>query len=371
MRRCVVRRAATVLFQDYPHARHVTLNKPKSLNALDYAMTQELHRLYITEPAPASSLYILTGAGEKAFCAGGDVVGVTTDTPRGCGRDFFYLEYQVDHKVRSLPAGQVCLWNGYVLGGGVGVSIGSTYRVASEKACLAMPEVAIGMVPDVGASWFLPRLPVPGLGLYMGLTGHRLHGADLVHLGVATHLVPSAKMAELEHALLAMASASEVEAVLQRYATPPAQLPPCTIASSFPFLAEHFDITAERTVPAILDACRANADRDPLAKAAAAVLPTSSPTSKVLALEMLKRGATFTSPAQAFAMEYCASQRLLAEHEFREGVRALLVDKDKKPKWRPSTVEEVTPEAIDSYFHPTTPDQPAWDPVAPLPPRSS
>nr|CCM18428.1 enoyl-CoA hydratase/isomerase family protein,putative,3-hydroxyisobutyryl-coenzyme A hydrolase,putative [Leishmania guyanensis] len=370
MRHTAARCSAAVLCTDYPHARLITLNKPKSLNALDYDMTQELHRLYVTAPAPLSSLYILTGAGTKAFCAGGDVIGLTTNTPPGCGRDFFYEEYQVDYKTSILPAGQVCLWDGYVLGGGVGVSVGGTYRVASEKACLAMPEVAIGMFPDVGASWFLPRLSVPGLGLYMGLTGHRLRGADLVHLGLATHFVPSAKMDDLKHALVSMSKAGDVEAALEKYATPTAQLPPCTIAHSFPSLAQYFDITEDLTILSILDACKTHAHTDPLIKAAADLMPTFSPTAMTLTLEMLKRGAKLSTPVEAFKMEYCVSQRVIAAHDFREGVRALLIDKEKGPKWQPATFAEVTAEAIDAYFRPTTPDQLVWDPVAPLPERA-
>ncbi|GET91706.1 enoyl-coA hydratase/isomerase family protein, putative [Leishmania tarentolae] len=366
MRRSIVRCSATVLCKDYPHARHITLNRPNSLNALDYGMTKELHRLYVTEPAPPSSLYILTGAGTKAFCAGGDVIGLTTNNPPGCSREFFYWEYQVDYKASIIPAGQVCLWDGYVLGGGVGLSIGSAYRVASEKACFAMPEVAIGMFPDVGASWFLPRLSVPGLGLYMALTGHRLRGADLVHLGLATHFVPSAKMGELEQALISMSDAGAVETLLEKYSTPTTQLPPCTIAHSFPSLAKYFDLAPGRTISSIWDECKAHAHKDPLAKAAADLMPSFSPTAMALALELLKRGAKLRTPVEAFRLEYCVSQRIIAEHDFREGVRALLIDKDKKPRWQPSSVAEVTAEAIDAYFRPTTPNQPVWDPVAPL-----
>ncbi|KAG5496431.1 hypothetical protein JKF63_02733 [Porcisia hertigi] len=365
MYRNIVNRSAKVLCRDYPHARHITLNKPKSLNAQDYDMVRELHRLYLTEPAPLSSLYILTGAGSKAFCAGGDVVGLSTDNPPGCRRDFFYWEYQVDYQVNKISAGQVCLWDGYVLGGGVGISIGSTYRVASEKACFAMPEVAIGMFPDVGASWFLPRLPVPGLGLYMGLTGHRLRGADLVHLGLATHFVPSDKMSDLEQALVSMSKASDVEAVLNMYATPAAQLPPCTFAKSIPFLTEHFDIQAVTGVAPILDVCRAHAQTDPLAEAAADVMPTYSPTAMELTLELLKRGAKLNTLEEAFRMEYCVAQRVLAEPDFREGVRALLIDKDKKPRWQPATIADVSREAIEAYFRPSTPNQRVWNPFSP------
>ncbi|KAG5470361.1 hypothetical protein LSCM4_03057 [Leishmania orientalis] len=370
--RCSGSRWSTkVLCKDYPHARHITLNRPSALNALDYDMIRELHRLYVTEPAPLSSLYILTGAGTKAFCAGGDVVGLTTNIPPRCGCDFFYQEYQVDYKVGRIPAGQVCLWDGFVLGGGVGLSIGSAYRVASEKAQFAMPEVAIGMFPDVGASWFLPRLSVPGLGLYMALTGHRLRGADLVHLGLATHFVPSARMRELEQALISMSNADGVEAVLDTYAVPAAQLPPCTIAQSFCSLAKHFDITADQTISSIMDACLSHSQTDPLTKAAAHLMPTFSPTAMTLALELLKRGVKASTATEVHQMEYCASQRVIEEHDFREGVRAMLIDKDKKPKWQPATLAEVTAEAIDAYFQPATPDQLVWDPVKPFAERVS
>ncbi|KPA85012.1 putative mitochondrial enoyl-CoA hydratase/isomerase family protein [Leptomonas pyrrhocoris] len=365
MRRSVVCCGSSVLCKDYPHARLITLNNPKSMNALNYDMVQELHDLYFAKPAPASSLYVIKGAGTKAFCAGGDVIGVTTNTPPGCGRNFFYWQYQMDHKVYEIPAGQVALWDGYVMGGGVGLSFGSRYRVATEKACFAMPEAAIGMIPDVGGSWFLPRLPFPGLGLFMGLTGHRIRGADLVHLGFASHFVPSEKIGQLEEDLCALSDAAEVVKVLEKYTVQPAQLPPCTLAPSLPFLRDHFAIDEQQNLPAIVQACRAHADKNSLAKAAADVIPTYSPTAMVLALEVLRRGSKLRSIIEAFQMEYCATQRVLVEHDFREGVRALLIDKDKQPKWKPSTFEEVTKESIEAYFHPTHPDQMVWDPVKP------
>ncbi|KPI85887.1 putative enoyl-CoA hydratase/isomerase family protein putative HIBYL-CoA [Leptomonas seymouri] len=365
MRRSVVCWSSSVLCKDHPHARLITLNNPKSMNALNYDMVKELHDVYFARPAPASSLYIIKGAGKKAFCAGGDVIGVTTNNPPGCARNFFYWQYQIDYAVYNIPAGQVALWDGYVMGGGVGVSFGSKYRVATEKACFAMPEAAIGMIPDVGGSWFLPRFSFPGLGLFMGLTGHRIRGADLVHLGFATHFVPSEKIGHLEEEMCALQDAAEVESVLGRYAVAPAQLPPCTITSSLPFLRDHFVIHEELTLQAIVQASRAHADKIPLAKAAADVIPTYSPTAMVLALEVLRRGSKLNSLIEAFQLEYCATQRVVAEHDFREGVRALLIDKDKQPKWKPATFEEVAPESIEAYFSPTYPDQMVWDPVKP------
>jgi 3-hydroxyisobutyryl-CoA hydrolase len=328
-------------------------------------MVQELHGVYFTNPAPASSLYVIKGACKKAFCAGGDVIGVTTNNTPGCSRNFFYWEYQINHKIYEIPAGQVALWDGYVLGGGVGVSVGSKYRVASEKACFAMPEATIGMIPDVGALWFLPRLSFPGLGLFMGLTGYRFRGADLVHLGIATHFVLSEKIDALEEELCALPSATKVEASLEKYAVPHAQLPPCTVAEFLPFLRDHFATNAEQNLPAVMQACRAYAEKNPLAKAAADVIPTYSPTAMVLALEVLYRGSKLHSLVEAFQLEYCATQRVAVEHDFREGVRALLIDKDKQPQWKPATFEEVTQEAIEAYFHPTNPDQMVWDPVKP------
>lgn len=365
MRRSIALLGTNVLCQDFAHTRLITLNNPKSMNALNYDMVQELHDVYFAKPAPASSLYVIKGAGKKAFCAGGDVIGVTTNNPPGCARNFFYWQYQIDHKVYGIPAGQVALWDGYVLGGGVGVSVGSKYRVATEKACFAMPEAAIGMIPDVGGSWFLPRLSFPGLGLFMGLTGHRFRGADLVHLGFATHFVPSEKIGKLEEELCGLTDAGNVESVLESYAVPYAKLPACTIAPSLPFLRDHFAIDEQQNLPAIMKACRANAERDPLAKAAADVIPGYSPTAMVLALEVLRRGAKLNSLVEAFQLEYCATQRVVAEHDFREGVRALLIDKDKKPKWKPSTFEEVKKESIEAYFRPTNADQMVWDPEKP------
>lgn len=363
----LLRTAAKIICKDFANARLVTLNKPKVLNALDLEMVHGLHEVYISSPAPPSALYILKGAGEKGFCAGGDVVSVTTNKPDGCSRSFFYWEYQVDHHIMHLPSSQVCLWNGFVMGGGVGLSLGSKYRVATEKACFAMPETAIGMIPDVGASWFLPRLQTKGLGLYLGLTGHRVRGSDLVQLGLATHYVSSERLGELEAALCNIADASAVTTVLEQYAVPPSQLPPCSIAASLPFLESTFGIHPSQSISKVVQGTHAAACSDPLAEAAAAVLPSLSPTSLLLTLEVLKRGAAVQTPADAFRMEYCVTQRLCAENDFTEGVRALLIDKDKSPKWRPSSIDEVTAAAVNSYFEPTYDGQPVWDPVKPLP----
>lgn len=353
-----------VIVKDFAHVRLITLNNPKALNALEPEMYEELRRLYITDPAPPSSLYILRGAGEKAFCSGGDVVRIALNDPPGCQQRSFYTEYQLDHYIGAGHVKAMALWNGYVMGGGVGLSLPGAYRIATEKACFAMPETAIGLIPDVGASWFLPRLPQPSLGLLLGLTGHRLRGADTVHAGLATHYVLSDRLPQLEAALCAMKDpAHEVGVVLEAFAE--SQLPPFSLEAEMPFVESVFTVSEANTVPRILRCVREEAERSGLAKAVQERVRGFSPTVMCVTLEMLRRGAKLTRPSEAYQMEYCISQRLCAEHDFAEGVRALLVDKDKSPKWQPASVEEVTTEAVAKYFEPTYEGQVTWQPLVP------
>lgn len=367
LRRTTVRLTDKVLCKDFPHARLVTLNNPAALNALDLDMATALQRYLVAEPLPnKAGLYIMKGAGGKAFCAGGDVVNITTDNPPGVARGFFYLECQLVYHLCSMARNNIALWDGFVMGAGSGVSVPGKYRVATEKALVVFPEVGIGMVHE-GGSWYLPRLPTPGLGLYMALTQHRVKGADLLHTGIATHYVESARLPQLEADLCNIADPAGLEAVLESYRPSAAPPPSASYApDELAFLKAAFTLTPETTMPAILESVRAAADRSQLAAHAAKVLPGLSPTALVLTLELLKHGAAAESCTESLKADYTMSQRIVTENDFREGVRALLVDKDKNPKWEKARVEEVTGEYLAKYFKPTTADQAVWDPIKPI-----
>ncbi|RNC48280.1 enoyl-CoA hydratase/isomerase family protein [Trypanosoma cruzi] len=202
---------------NFPCARLLTLCRPAMLNALSLEMAQHMLWLHLKRPHPSlprSAIYILKGAGNKSFCAGGDVRSIVA---HGTLCSFLRTTYQLNYHILTMPNPQVSLWDGYVMGGGVGVSVHGRYRVASERAVFAMPETAIGLFPDVGASWFLPRLKMKGLGLYLGLTGARLKGADVAHTGLATHYVPSARFCELEERLCHIDDPAKVEACLEEF----------------------------------------------------------------------------------------------------------------------------------------------------------
>lgn len=367
LRRTCYRLVDSVICQDFPHARLVTLNKPKALNALDLDMALAIHHHLIKAPhTDANALFIMKGAGGKAFCAGGDVVNLTKNNPPGVGRVFFFLECQLVHHLSEKGANTVALWDGYVMGAGSGISVPGKFKVATEKALVATPETGIGMVHE-GGSWYLPRLPTEGLGLYMALTQHRVKGADLLHTGIATHFVASEKLPQLERDLCNISDPATVEEVLASH-QPRGPLPPCTYSpEELQFLKETFTLTPDTTMPMIMKKVDAAKATSKLAANAAEVLPKLSPTALVLTLELLKHGATANSCAESLKTDYCMAQRICAEHDFKEGVRALLVDKDKSPRWEKKSLEEVTPDYIAKYFTPTSADQIVWDPAKPLP----
>jgi len=340
----------------------LVLNRPKVLNSINLPAVRALAEHVRTLAAAKADLaaFVMKGAGGRAFCAGGDVKWVAEATVTGRlpeARAFFREEYMLDHALAALNASglpQVSLWDGVVMGGGVGISIHSSYRIATEKSVFAMPETTIGFIPDVGGSHFLPRLPdaVGGaaLGLYLALTSARLTGSALVHAGIATHFVRSAQLPVLEGRLALCGSPADVEAAVAASTEDPGPntaLPPADVE----------DIRAlfsgAESVTAIAEACAAAAARgSAVGSATVASLAKTSPTSQALTLELLRRGGG-SSLKECYAMEHRVAHRLLAlgrEGDFYEGVRALLIAKDNAPAWRPASVREVSPAAVAAMF---------------------
>lgn len=371
-------------FTDKTKLNLITLNKEKSLNSLNEEMVEALLPMYqaINDGAHAGSNgVVIKGAGPKAFCAGGDVVSIVKDDPAGAQKRFFYREYQMNYAIKTLKVPHVALWNGIVMGGGVGVSVHGSHRVVSEKAVFAMPETSIGLFPDVGGSWFLPRLEKKGLGLYLGLTGQRLKGADLWHAGIATHFVPAEAMGTLERVLggdagMTMLSATDGTETLDDkkrtlsnvisavHLDTKIVIPNFSLQDNLEAIEKHFSGKPTESIEAILDSLKS--DDSEWAKKTAETIEKCCPASLKVSLEIFHRGAAIQDPADIFRMEYRATQKIMAEANFKGGVTALLIDKTGKFEWQPNTLKGMTDEMVKSYFEPAAHGV-EWDPVAPFP----
>jgi enoyl-CoA hydratase len=336
-----------ILFERRGAAGIVTLNRPQALNAVTVTMVRALRlQLDAWRDDPAVTRVVVTGAGGKAFSAGGDIRQIYDLGKAGKQREaleFFREEYQLNTVIKKYPKPYVSLYDGIVMGGGIGLSIHGSHRVAGDKFLFAMPEVAIGFFPDIGGTWFLPRMPGE-LGAYCAVTGERLRAADSVSGGIATHRVPSQKFPELMEALCGTVS---VDALLGAFAAP---------AEAGPVAARRADIDRlfkADTVEAILqnlDAAAAGAGEGAeWTKATAAIIRMRSPTSLKISLEQVRRGADL-SFEECMQTEYRIVSRILDGQDFYEGVRAVIVDKDNAPKWHPATLAEVGVADVAGYF---------------------
>jgi len=306
---------------------------------------------------------VLRGAGEKAFCAGGDVVTVVNQgkLAKANAREyrfptaFFRTEYHVDHAIHALNKPHVALIDGITMGGGVGVSVHGRFRVATERSVFAMPETAIGLFPDVGGSWFLPRLPgLRGLGFFLALTGAKLSGAALKTAGIATHAVPAAQLPALVDELARLGPHNvydaHVAAVLDRFDTlPPVDFPEPLRSRVVEVFGGAVDAPFDRTWALLTRLADAG---DEWARTTRDIILRMSPTSVRVTYEQLRRGAAAPSLAAALDMEYTLVQHALRNDDFYEGVRALLIDGDKKPQWRPADLASVKDADIDKWFRP-------------------
>lgn len=303
---------------------HILLNRPRTLNALDLGMIRAIaDALAAWAPAPEVHAVVIEGAGERAFCAGGDIRTVRDAALAGDAAvitDFFTEEYALNLAIARFPKPYVSLIDGFCMGGGIGVSVHGQIRVASEAAQFAMPETAIGLFPDVGATYVLPRLP-GRLGLYLGLTGTRLAGADAVHAGIATHLVPRAALADLRVAL----ARDGVAAVAGAAQT----LPAFSLAPHLEAIDRCFGAASYDGVVAALAA-----EGTEWAQTTLGSLSHMSPSSLRWSFEIISEGAHRTLDA-CLAAELALVQRVTRHPDFAEGVRAMVVDKDRTPQWGP------------------------------------
>jgi enoyl-CoA hydratase len=301
---------------------HLVLNRPRTLNALDLGMIRMLSAsLQEWRDDPAVHAVVISGAGDRAFCAGGDIRAVRDAALAGDAATidaFFGEEYALNAAIAAYPKPYVALIDGFCMGGGIGVSIHGQIRVASETAQFSMPETAIGLFPDVGASFALPRLPGQ-MGMYLGLTGVRLVGADAVHAGIATHLVPHASFGMLLERL----AQDGVAAV----AAHSAALPAFTLAAHRGAIDRCFGVASVEEVLAALAAEDSAFGRDTLE-----ILGRMSPSSLRWSFDVIRAGAGRDLGA-CLAAEFELVRLVTGHPDFAEGVRAMVVDKDRKPRW--------------------------------------
>ena len=287
---------------------------------------------------PHVDAVVIEGAGERAFCAGGDIIALRdaqTSGNRPAADEFFRVEYDLNLTIATYPKPYIALIDGICMGGGIGMSVHAPYRVATEHATFAMPETAIGFFPDIGATFLLPRLPGE-LGLYLGLTGLRTTGADAVHAGFATHFTPRAQLPELSAAL-----AKDGPAALAAFNQ---ALPPYSLAGHRDAIDHCF--SAETVADIIQRLAAVDAD---WSQAALKALRHVSPTALHFTLRALRRGRDLTLK-QALDAEFALTKTTMAYPDFAEGVRAMVIDKDRKPAWQPAQIEDVDPIRIESLF---------------------
>jgi enoyl-CoA hydratase len=320
-------------------AGRILLNRPQALNALDLDMIRVLTRV-LTEwhDDPHVHVVVIEGAGDRAFCAGGDIRALRDAQLTGnrpAADAFFSEEYALNRMIAAYPKPYVALIDGICMGGGIGVSVHAPYRVATENAMFAMPETAIGFFPDIGATFFLPRLP-GRIGTWLGLTGARVRGADAVHTGFGTQFTPRAQLPALSAAL-----AQEGAAALAQFAAP---LPAFSLAAQRAAIDACF---AAATVPEIVHRLETNSSD--WARQALEMLRTVSPSALCWTLTALQHGADLTLP-QALDAEFALTHTAMRHPDFAEGVRAMVVDKDRKPRWQPARIEDVDAAAIAAMF---------------------
>ncbi|HYM18061.1 MAG TPA: enoyl-CoA hydratase/isomerase family protein [Micropepsaceae bacterium] len=330
-----------VIFRREGELGRITLNRPKALNALNLEMCSSmLRQLHEWALDPAVRAVVIDAVPGRAFCAGGDLKDIYD---WGRAKDeraarYFTTEYRLNAAIRHFEKPYIALIDGLTMGGGAGVSIHGSFRVVSENTVFAMPETSIGLFPDIGASYFLSHLPGE-IGMYLALTGLRITPADMLYTGLATHFVPAGEHPEILRRLSRTESAADI---LDRLAAGAGATP---LAN----LREAIDRAfAKDSVTAILAALSNEGD---WGLKTADLLRTRSPTSLELTFREIRRGAQLEFN-ECMRMEYRLTTRILSDHDFYEGVRAAIIDKDQTPRWQPNRLDAVNAETIEKHFDP-------------------
>jgi enoyl-CoA hydratase len=335
----------------------LTLNRPQALHALTTEMCRLITDALVTWlDNPIVKLVLVDHSGERGFCAGGDIrmLAESGAADGAAAREFFFTEYRLNHLLFEYPKPVLAIMDGVTMGGGVGLSAPARYRVATERTTYAMPETGIGLFPDVGGGWFLPRMP-GHIGLWLALTGARIKAADCELVGMATDFIESGKVEAFKAALIADPAA--VETLLTEFEGDAGR----------PSLAQHQDeidrIFGLDSVEAIVAALeRANTD---WAREQLKILGTKSPQTLKVAFRQLKLGGEARTFADNMVMEYRIGARVVQKPDFIEGVRAVIVEKDNAPKWSPATLVGVSEALLDEIFAPLDSAQ-EWSPLAVL-----
>jgi enoyl-CoA hydratase len=331
----------------------IRLNRPKAIHALTTEMCDAMSAALLKWlHDPAVELVLIDHAEGRGFCAGGDVVMLARSGNEDASdaKRFFFAEYRLNHLLFSYPKPTIAIMDGITMGGGVGISQPCDFRIATENTRLAMPETGIGLFPDVGGGWYLSRLP-GRVGQFMVLTGARLDGAECRYLNLATHYVEQTGLEELVERIV-----KAPERAQGALGAASALVPPARIEANLPQITRLFASNSLEEVLAALEA-----DGSDWAQTELATVRSKSPLSCKVSLRLLAEGASRASFGDEMTAEYALAGRVVRTHDFREGVRALLIDKDNSPQWDPATPEEVTDEMLDVLFAPL-PDSEAWTP---------
>jgi enoyl-CoA hydratase len=330
-----------ILFDVTDGVAEAVLNRPAALNALTLGMVRNFDPVlagWATDDAVGA--VVVRGAGAKAFCAGGDIRALYDGGPgSGITRDFFREEYRLNRRIHEFPKPYIALMDGITMGGGVGLSVHARHRIASEQTMFAMPETGIGLFPDVGGSWFLPRLKGE-VGMFMAMTGARLRAADCLHAGICDAFISDSRRDDFLAALRAGAAAEDAIAEFA------ADLGESRLAAEREAIDRCF---AGGSVEAILEAL--TAEGSDWADKQVALMASKSPTSQKISFRQLRLGAALDFDG-CMVMEYRMSQRVMAGGDFFEGVRAVVVDKDQTPRWDPDTLGALDEGAVDAFFAP-------------------
>ena len=328
----------------------VMLNRPKAINSLNLGMVDELRAVLAGwERDAAVRAVVLSGAGERGLCAGGDVVAIyhSARADGVAARRFWYDEYLLNGQIGRFPKTYVSLMDGIVMGGGVGVGAHANTRVVTDTSKIAMPEVGIGFIPDVGGAYLLSRAP-GSLGLHAALTGAPFSGADAIALGFADHFVPHDKLDTFSQAVVA----DGVERALAAHAVEP---PPSNLAAQRDWIDHCYTGDTVADIVAALRGHDAGPGSGP-AQAAANLIATRSPIALAVTLEAVRRAAKLDTLEDVLTQDYRVSCASLRSHDLVEGIRAQLVDKDRNPQWSPASLAQVSAADVDAYFAPVEDD---------------
>ncbi|KIN04256.1 hypothetical protein OIDMADRAFT_26869 [Oidiodendron maius Zn] len=353
-----------VLFNTLFGVRTIELNRPKKLHSLNGSMIRKIvPRLQEWAKSDMANVIVIKGSGPKAFCAGGDVTTLALDNTKGeegqqRSTNYFALEYKLDHLIATYSKPYVAFMDGITMGGGVGLSVHAPFRIATERTLFAMPETTIGLFPDVGASFFLPRMP-GGVGTYLALTSEKLKGPNVFYTGVATHYIHSTSLPALERRLAELrfkdydsldTRLNVIDSTIEEFCTGLPHDEPILLSGELRTAIDR--CFTKNNIPAIIAALKAEegATKE-WAEKTLATLYQRSPTSVYVTLRQMRLGRKWTI-AETFQREHQLASKFMRYPDFTEGVHALLIRKDGKPQWQPASLDDIKPEdnIADPFF---------------------